>query len=95
MPATEISLSTTGQNVYLVQASGTCTVSAQTHECSPMECLTAGPYVTLDVTLEKLEHPALRRGEVPSLPERSGLLTDYSTIRTGIEAKKQGKSVNN
>ncbi len=60
-PPVELRLPTTLQDVYLVQASGTCPVPNQAYERSPMGCLTAGPYVAPDVALEELEHPALRR----------------------------------
>jgi hypothetical protein len=58
-PLIERTQLTEGQDVYLVQASGACTVPAPALGCSSMDCLTAGPYVALDVSLEELEHPAV------------------------------------
>jgi hypothetical protein len=57
----EVTLPITVQTVCLVQAFGTWPVLNQVRERSPLDCLTAGPYVAPDVTLEELEHPALRR----------------------------------
>lgn len=62
-PPIELPLPITAQDVYLVQASGTCPVPHQTHERSRVECLTAGPYVAPEAALEELEdlaYPAPR-----------------------------------